>query len=176
MKNIHCIKSCSKNEWVRRFWDTLYKHIHGRYQTHSLKDFSKENFLIHMQTFLWTNTTLLFVFIQVDDNSNGELEFDEFVLIMAKIMRQLQQESAISSSSNSSVCSAEEELTEAFRCIDRDRRGIITKAKMKKFIERLGEKLSETEIDEMMELADKDNDGVINFRDFEQMMKDTVTD
>ncbi len=38
----------------------------------------------------------------------------------------------------------------------------------------LGEKLSDEEIAEMIQEADLDKDGVINFKDFEEMMKATV--
>lgn len=58
---------------------------------------------------------------------------------------------------------SEEEIKEAFKVFDKDGNGYISAAELRHVMTNLGEKLSETEVDEMIREADVDGDGQINY-------------
>lgn len=57
---------------------------------------------------------------------------------------------------------SEEEIREAFRVFDKDGNGHITAPELRHIMNNLGEKLTDEEIDEMIQQADVDGDGQIN--------------
>ena len=59
----------------------------------------------------------------------------------------------------------------AFKMFDKDENGYIEKDELKQMMAKLGEKLTDGEIDEMMKEADTDNDGRVNYNEFLAMMK-----
>jgi centrin-1 len=58
-----------------------------------------------------------------------------------------------------------------FGYFDLDSNGKITARNLKKIAQEIGETLTEDELKEIMEEADKDADGVIGFEDFYRIMK-----
>eukprot|EP00913_Durusdinium_trenchii_P012235 g11488.t1 len=60
----------------------------------------------------------------------------------------------------------EEELIEAFKVFDRDRDGFISGGELRQSMTNLGERLNDTEVDEMIKEADLDGDGLINYDEF----------
>ena len=65
----------------------------------------------------------------------------------------------------------EEELIEAFKVFDRDGNGLISASELKHVIEKSsGENLSDNEVNEMINEADIDGDGFINYDEFVRMM------
>lgn len=64
----------------------------------------------------------------------------------------------------------EEEFIEAFKVFDRDGNGLISAAELKHVMTNLGEKLTDEEIETMLEEADLDKDGAVNYQDFVKMM------
>ena len=63
------------------------------------------------------------------------------------------------------------EMREAFKAIDTDGNGFITREELKEFLNSLPiEKVTEEEVDEVMKAADKDGDGTINFEEFCELM------
>ena len=54
---------------------------------------------------------------------------------------------------------SEEEILKVFKLFDEDNTGFITFRNLKRICEELGENLSKEEIQEMIDEADKDNDG-----------------
>lgn len=64
----------------------------------------------------------------------------------------------------------EEEFIEAFKVFDRDGNGLISAAELKHVMTNLGEKLTDEEIETMLEEADLDRDGAVNYQDFVKMM------
>mmetsp|Transcript_129423 Transcript_129423/g.307073 ORF Transcript_129423/g.307073 Transcript_129423/m.307073 type:complete len:151 (-) Transcript_129423:166-618(-) len=64
----------------------------------------------------------------------------------------------------------EEELIEAFKVFDRDRDGFISGKELRQSMTNLGERLTDTEVDEMIREADMDGDGLINYDEFVKMM------
>ena len=65
----------------------------------------------------------------------------------------------------------EEEMKVAFKMFDKDKNGYIERDELKQMMTKLGEKLTDGEIDEMMKEADTDNDGRVNYNEFLAMMK-----
>ena len=59
----------------------------------------------------------------------------------------------------------------AFTMFDKDKNGYIERDELKQMMSKLGEKLTDGEIDEMMKEADTDNDGRVNYNEFLAMMK-----
>ena len=64
----------------------------------------------------------------------------------------------------------EDELIESFKVFDRDGDGFINAAELRTSMMNLGEKLMDAEVDEMINEADIDGDGVINYDEFVKMM------
>ena len=59
----------------------------------------------------------------------------------------------------------------AFKMFDKDKNGYIEREELKQMMTKLGEKLTDSEIDEMMKEADTDKDGRVNYNEFLAMMK-----
>lgn len=92
---------------------------------------------------------------EVDTDNSGTVQFDEFVEMMAKRM----QES-----------DPEQEMLDAFKVFDKNGDGHISATELKQVMDSLGEKLSKEEIDEMINDADKDGNGQIEYAEFVRMM------
>ncbi|XP_052071036.1 calmodulin-A-like isoform X1 [Mytilus californianus] len=88
---------------------------------------------------------------EVDADGNGTIDFEEFLLMMARKMKDTD---------------SEEELREAFRVFDKDGNGFISAAELRHVMTNLGEKLTDEEVDEMIKEADLDGDGLVNYEDF----------
>lgn len=61
-------------------------------------------------------------------------------------------------------------MAEAFAVFDVDKDGFITKSELRQVMNRLGENLTEEQLDAMIEEADKDGDGKINEIEFKALM------
>ena len=85
----------------------------------------------------------------------GTINFDEFLTMMGRKIS----------------ANFEEEMKMAFKMFDKDENGYIEKDELKQMMAKLGEKLTDGEIDEMMKEADTDNDGRVNYNEFLAMMK-----
>mmetsp|Transcript_124075 Transcript_124075/g.185454 ORF Transcript_124075/g.185454 Transcript_124075/m.185454 type:complete len:81 (+) Transcript_124075:360-602(+) len=66
-----------------------------------------------------------------------------------------------------------EEILKAFRLFDDDNSGRITLKNLKRVARELGETMTEEELAEMIEEADRDGDGEINEEEFIRIMKKT---
>lgn len=93
----------------------------------------------------------------VDDNGDNEIDFEEFLDLM--------------SSNKPSLDDPDRELREAFKVFDEDNSGSISRTEVRKIMKKLGQKLSDEELDAMMEEVDTDKDGQIDFNEFKSMMK-----
>ena len=65
----------------------------------------------------------------------------------------------------------ETDIREAFTIFDNDGNGQISRSELRHVMMNMGEKLSEAECDYLVEEADTDGDGNINFDEFVCMMK-----
>ncbi|XP_020104890.1 calmodulin-like protein 8 [Ananas comosus] len=93
---------------------------------------------------------------EVDVNGNGSIEFGEFLYLMAKKMKETNDE---------------EELKEAFKVFDKDQNGFISASELSNVMINLGEKLTDEEVEQMIKEADMDGDGQVNFEEFVKMMR-----
>ena len=85
---------------------------------------------------------------EVDSDGNGTIDFNEFLTMMARKMKDTD---------------TEDEIKEAFKVFDKDGNGFISSSELKHVMTNLGEKLSDEEIEEMIHEADKDGDGQVNY-------------
>ncbi|XP_034237688.1 calmodulin-A-like [Thrips palmi] len=92
---------------------------------------------------------------EVDVDGSGTIDFSEFLAMMAKKM---------------GSGDTEEDIREAFRVFDKDGNGYITATELRIAMTNLGEKLTHSEVDEMIAEADRDGDGLISFEEFVTMM------
>ncbi|XP_048574485.1 calmodulin-like protein 5 [Triticum urartu] len=95
----------------------------------------------------------------VDADGNGTIEFAEFLALMSR-----------KADADADASDPEEELREAFRVFDKDHDGHISKAELGHVMISLGEKLTDEEVEEMIQEADLDGDGLVNFDEFVRMM------
>merc|ERR1712003_534391 len=77
---------------------------------------------------------------EVDADGNGTIDFTEFLSLMARKMK------------------------------DKDNNGFISAAELRHVMTNLGEKLTDEEVDEMIREADIDGDGQVNYEEFVTMM------
>lgn len=94
---------------------------------------------------------------RADKDNSGSIDFNEFVTMMTE---QAEPPPA--------KCS--DELRAAFKEFDKDGNGIITVKEFKKAMSKMGEKLSEKKIKQMIKEVDMDGDGCINYQEFVAMM------
>ncbi|KXJ76123.1 hypothetical protein RP20_CCG010304 [Aedes albopictus] len=96
-----------------------------------------------------------------------ETEFLQWVARIQALKEESNTSSSGSSSSNSTTQAADDDLTQdlvaAFRVFDRDGNGYITRDELKSAMDMIGENVTEYQLNEMLELADADKDGRINY-------------
>ena len=95
-----------------------------------------------------------------DLDGNGTLDFAEFLLMMERKINEIDHEAEIKS---------------AFKVYDRDGNGFISADELKYMMTQLGEPLTDEEVDELIRVADVDNDGQINYEEFVQCMSVSLT-
>ena len=101
---------------------------------------------------------------KADTNSNGLIEFSEFVA--------LAEPELIPAKSPYN----EEQLRMIFRMFDRDDKGYITAAELAHSMAKLGHALTANELTGMIKEADTDGDGCINFQEFSQAITSAAFD
>jgi len=94
----------------------------------------------------------------IDKDGNGTIDFNEFLEMMTAKM---------------SEKDSREEILKAFRLFDDDETGKISFKNLKRVAKELGENMTDEELAEMIEEADRDGDGEINEEEFLRIMKKT---
>jgi centrin-1 len=95
---------------------------------------------------------------EVDVDGSGQIHYDDFVKLMTiKIMNRDPQE----------------EILKAFRLFASDNPSGITFKDLKRVSRELGEKMSDEELQEMIDEADRNGDGVVDEQEFLRIMKKT---
>merc|ERR1712146_790484 len=93
---------------------------------------------------------------EVDDDGSGEIGFPEFLKMMTnKILNK----------------DPKDDMLKAFRLFDDDQTGSVSLKNMKRVAKESGQMLDDNELQEMLDDADKDGDGVLNEEEFLSMMK-----
>ena len=94
----------------------------------------------------------------VDADGSGQIEWEEFLKMMTtKILNR----------------DPMEEIKKAFKLFDDDNTGKITFKNLKRVAKELGEKITDEELQEMIDEADRDGDGEVSEEDFIRIMKKT---
>lgn len=94
----------------------------------------------------------------IDPDGLGSLSFDEFLNLMS--VKMLEKDT-------------KDEVLKAFCLFDDDNTGKITFRNLKRVARELGENLTDEELQEMIDEADKDGDGEISQEEFLRIMKKT---
>ncbi|XP_063371327.1 uncharacterized protein LOC134659592 [Cydia amplana] len=95
----------------------------------------------------------------VDKGGSGKLSFENFqTLLMRKVM----------------ALDTDGDIMKSFRLFDVDDSGLISFENLKAVTEILGTYLTDEEIEEMMDDADKDYDGLVSVQEFMKMIKSSV--
>mmetsp|Transcript_7973 Transcript_7973/g.27073 ORF Transcript_7973/g.27073 Transcript_7973/m.27073 type:complete len:170 (+) Transcript_7973:45-554(+) len=94
----------------------------------------------------------------IDKDGSGTIDFDEFLQMMTAKM---------------SEKDSREEILKAFRLFDDDETGKISFKNLKRVAKELGENMTDEELQEMIDEADRDGDGEINEDEFLRIMKKT---
>jgi len=98
----------------------------------------------------------------VDDNNDKEIDFEEFLILMKSRCEVDPQD-------------PEKELRDAFAVFDSDGSGSIDRKELKRLMKKLGQALTEAEVDAMMDEVDSNGDGEISYDEFKSMMVRTVS-
>lgn len=91
------------------------------------------------------------MFREVDKDGSGLIEFNEFI-------------EAFSTPSKDA-------LMDAFKKIDRNGDGVLSHSEVKRAMKQAGQPFSDKAIAEMIELADANKDGMVNYEEFLVMLK-----
>mmetsp|Transcript_11096 Transcript_11096/g.24366 ORF Transcript_11096/g.24366 Transcript_11096/m.24366 type:complete len:210 (+) Transcript_11096:44-673(+) len=105
--------------------------------------------------FKHSNEEVDLMIAQADDNGSGTIDFDQFRCMVVRKMTERKPR-----------------VEKAFEQFDPDGFGFITLQKLKRVARNLGEDLREEELQDMLDLADKDKDGVVSQNDFMIFMKE----
>ncbi|KAI9249707.1 hypothetical protein BDA99DRAFT_523410 [Phascolomyces articulosus] len=106
-----------------------------------------------------SGTTAFSMLQNVHTDKDGNLTFEEF----AKLMRP-------TLSNPIRLTKKQQELKEAFDAFDRDGNGVINSEELLAMMQQLGDRITKEEAEKMIQEADHDQDGVINFHEFSLMM------
>lgn len=96
------------------------------------------------------------IFQDLELEINERIDYQQFLSIMTPKMAQKD---------------TRDEILKIFRLFDEDKTGKISFRNLKRVALELGESLTDEEMHEMIEEADKDSDGLINFDEFYRVMK-----
>ncbi|XP_047480434.1 troponin C-like [Penaeus chinensis] len=98
------------------------------------------------------------VIAETDEDGSGMLEFEEFVELAAKFLIEEDEESL------------KAELKEAFRIYDKEGNGYITTDTLKEILKELDSRLTNEELEGIIEEVDEDGSGTLDFDEFMEMM------
>lgn len=91
-----------------------------------------------------TEAELQYMINEVDDDGSGAIDFNEFLKLMASIVKNPEDE--------------ERELFEAFCVFDKDNDGFISLDELKYVLTNLGDRLTDQEMNEIIKDADTDGE------------------
>ncbi len=97
------------------------------------------------------NPAIFKMISDMDEDGNGEIEFDEFLDMMTARI---------------SDTNTKEDLERVFKLFDEDRNGEITVENLRRVAKELGEDIPDDELNEIIMRADLDGDGKLSFDDF----------
>ncbi|KAK8629842.1 hypothetical protein V6N13_078664 [Hibiscus sabdariffa] len=137
---------------LRRMFQMFDKNGDGKITNKELSE-SLENLGIFIPS-----TELIQMVEKIDVNGDGYVDIDEFGALYQTIMHERDEE---------------EDMMEAFNVFDQNRDGFITVEELRSVLSSLGLKQGRTLEDckRMIQKVDVDGDGMVNYKEFKQMMK-----
>ena len=93
---------------------------------------------------------------EVDSDGNGEIDFDEFLIVMSRKMKDTD---------------TEEEFIRGFQVFDADSDEKISKDDLRALMKNLGEDISEEELDDMIKVATTEGTSTVNFDEFRAVLQ-----
>jgi calmodulin len=88
-------------------------------------------------------------------SGSGAIDFPEFLMFMGKMQKKLNPDDI---------------FMNAFQAFDTNGNGFITGRELMSVLARVGEKVTEAEVNEMMKRVDKNGEGKLNYEDFLDLM------
>ena len=104
------------------------------------------------------NQTIYQMIGDIDKDNDGSIDFEEFLQMMTAKMGERD---------------SREEIMKAFRLFDDDETGKISFKNLKRVAKELGENMTDEELQEMIDEADRDGDGEVSEEEFFRIMKKT---
>lgn len=95
---------------------------------------------------------------EIDKDGSGKLSYNDFLQLLTVKMAEKD---------------TKEEILKAFRLFDDDDTGKISFKNLKRVAKELGENLTDEELQEMIDEADRDGDGEVSKEEFLRIMKKT---
>lgn len=112
----------------------------------------------HVPPCFWPCQEIQKMISDVDDDGSGTIGYEEFLKMMThKILNR----------------DPKDEILKAFRLFDDDETGKISFKNLKRVAKELGERMTDEELQEMIDEADRDGDGEVNEEEFLRIMKKT---
>ncbi|XP_065362429.1 calcium-binding protein E63-1 isoform X1 [Calliphora vicina] len=113
---------------------------------------------------------------EASHSGNGLINEAEFLQWVGRIQAlrdeqsQQQQQQEENASKPDELDDVTEDLIAAFRVFDRDGNGFITRDELQTAMEMIGEPLNETQLTQLLAIADLDQDGKINYEEFTRLL------
>ncbi|XP_027230448.1 troponin C [Penaeus vannamei] len=95
---------------------------------------------------------------RVDIDNDGKINFDKFVIIASNFLQDDDDETITN------------ELREAFRLYDKEGNGYITTLTLREILKELDNKLSDADLDVIIDEIDEDGKGKVDFEGFRELM------
>lgn len=119
---------------------------------------SELNSVLNFLGFKSTPAEVKQMIAEADVDGNGTVEYDEFLKMMSRY-----------SEKTSNYPDAD--MWEAFKVFDHNNDSVIDPDEIKRTMHFLGESVTDEEVQAMLLEADTDQDGLVNFEEFKQMMQ-----
>ncbi|XP_059216578.1 calcium-binding protein E63-1 isoform X5 [Stomoxys calcitrans] len=115
---------------------------------------------------------------EASHSGNGLINEAEFLQWVGRIQalrdeqhqQSQQQQQEENASKPDELDDVTEDLIAAFRVFDRDGNGFITRDELQTAMEMIGEPLTETQLTQLLAIADLDQDGRINYEEFTRLL------